>query len=76
MPKLKPISPKKLITQLEKNGFIIIGQKGSHVKLKKAEKIIIIPIHSNKDIGTGLLLSIIKKELKISKEDFNKLLEA
>jgi len=33
-----------------------------------------IPIHGNEPIGIGLLLKIIRQDLKISREEFEKLL--
>ena len=37
MPKLSPISAKALIKLLEKQGFEVVHQEGSHVRLKHAD---------------------------------------
>jgi predicted RNA binding protein YcfA (HicA-like mRNA interferase family) len=53
---------KQVIKFLEKNGFIKLSQKGSHVKLKGPNgNITIVPNHGNKDIPKGTLNSILKQ---------------
>ena len=66
MLKLKLTSGRKLIKLLLKVGFEVSHQKGSHIFLAKAGKIITVPVHSNKDLGRGLILKILK-DAKISK---------
>ncbi|EKD90851.1 MAG: hypothetical protein ACD_30C00077G0002 [uncultured bacterium] len=63
MPKLPQISGEKLVKIFIKEGWTLVSQKGSHIKLtKKREPIgkstIIIPNH--KVIKKGTLLRIIK----------------
>ena len=75
MPKLKPLSPKKLIKIIENLGFKFLRQKGSHATFVSSEnKIVVIPIHSGNRIDRGLLLKIIKKELDMTREEFEKLI--
>ncbi|MBI4044754.1 MAG: type II toxin-antitoxin system HicA family toxin [Candidatus Diapherotrites archaeon] len=75
MPKLKPLSPNELIKIVEKLGFRFARQKGSHATYANPEgKIVVIPIHSGRKIDRGLLLRIIKKELKMTREEFEKFL--
>ncbi|WP_269086306.1 type II toxin-antitoxin system HicA family toxin [Trichormus sp. NMC-1] len=46
---------------LEKAGFYIVRQKGSHVRMKHEDnRVVSIPCHSGKTIGKGLLLKIIR----------------
>lgn len=56
MPKLKVLSGKKVIKILLSFGFIVISQKGSHVKLSRISEIgeqeLTIPNHSELDKGT------------------------
>jgi predicted RNA binding protein YcfA (HicA-like mRNA interferase family) len=63
MTKLIVISGKELIKILQKNGFDIVGKKGSHIRLKKitTERIYItvVPLHNS--IAPGTLLSILKQ---------------
>ncbi|MEM3401709.1 MAG: type II toxin-antitoxin system HicA family toxin [Candidatus Hadarchaeales archaeon] len=73
--KLKPIAPEKLIKVLEKTGFAIVRQRGSHVFLRHSDgRATIVPIHKGEEIGRGLLRKIMK-DAKLSREEFLKLLE-
>jgi len=75
MPKLKPLSPKHLIKAIEKLGYRFLRQKGSHATYANASgRIVVIPIHAGKKIDRGLLLKIIEKELRITRQEFEKLL--
>lgn len=74
MPKLKPLSAKQLIKIIEKQGYRPLRQKGSHATFAKEGRIVVIPIHSKRKIDRGLLLKIIKKELKMTRQEFEKLL--
>ena len=51
-----------MIKYLQKNGFIIISQNGSHMKLRNTEsdKTVIVPYHS-KDLKKGLEQAILKQ---------------
>jgi predicted RNA binding protein YcfA (HicA-like mRNA interferase family) len=74
MPKLKPVSTKELIKILKKLNYEFLRQKGSHATYVNSNgKILIVPMHTNKKIDKGLLLKIIKKELNLTKEEFEKL---
>lgn len=61
MPKYPILSAKEIIYSLKKSGFSIVGQKGSHIKMKKREGnltfITIIPNH--KIVAAGTLKSIL-----------------
>ncbi|MBU2099991.1 type II toxin-antitoxin system HicA family toxin [Candidatus Micrarchaeota archaeon] len=75
MPKLKPLSSGDLIKIVKKLGFEFSRQKGSHATFVSRDKrVVVIPVHSRKKIDRGLLLKIIKKELGISREEFEKLI--
>lgn len=57
MSRIRVLSGKDIIKILESFGFIIIGQKGSHVKMKRVTKggspqTLTIPKHSELDKGT------------------------
>ena len=66
MPKLKRISGKGIISILQRLGFQIITQKGSHVKLGRtipgSSQTITIPNH--KELDKGTLKAIYNKTLK------------
>lgn len=75
MTELNPVKPQKLLRIVKNLGFELIHVKGSHHVFKNSEgRRITIPIHSGKLIGKGLLLKIIKEDLKLAREEFQKLL--
>ncbi|MDR2047449.1 MAG: type II toxin-antitoxin system HicA family toxin [Clostridiales bacterium] len=57
-----PITPKEMIKKLQKNGFEVIGTRGSHVKLRneKTGKQTEVPMH-NGDLAKGIEHSILKQ---------------
>lgn len=68
--KLPVIPSTKLITFLEKIDFVIIHQKGSHVRLKhKDGRIVTVPHHSGQPVSKGVLRKIIR-DLGLSKDEF------
>lgn len=50
-----PLTSKQMIRILKNNGFIIVSQNGSHVKMKNetSNRETIVPLHC-KDLGKGL----------------------
>ena len=50
---------KKVIKALEKDGWVLVSQKGSHMKFKKDSKTCIVPNHKG-DIPKGTLSQIVK----------------
>lgn len=50
---------KDLLKTLQKDGWEIVSIKGSHHKLKKGNKKIVLPVHG-KDISKGTLHQIMK----------------
>jgi predicted RNA binding protein YcfA (HicA-like mRNA interferase family) len=69
------LTAKELIKILNKIGFEVIRQKGSHVFIAHPDgRASIVPVHSGETIGRGLLVKIIKEDIKISKKDFLNLL--
>ncbi|MEM2872886.1 MAG: type II toxin-antitoxin system HicA family toxin [Nitrososphaerales archaeon] len=60
---------------LQKAGFEIIRQKGSHIIMMNDKKTrIVIPVHPRKDVKPGLIRVIIK-EAGLSRERFFELLK-
>ena len=69
MPKL--LSSKAIIKVLERKGFVFISQKGSHIKYRKYESVVltvIIPA-DKKEIPYGTFRSIVR-QAKLNKDDF------
>jgi len=74
MTKLKRVSANELVKVVGKLGFKFFRQRGSHMIFKHPDgRVSVIPNHPNEDLGTGLLTKIIKKDLQITKEEFEKL---
>lgn len=76
MAKLPLLTAKEVIKVLEKLGFTFVHQRGSHIKFTHPDRPrpLIIPNHTGEKIGRGLLIKIIKKELNMSREEFEKYL--
>ncbi|MBQ8821234.1 MAG: type II toxin-antitoxin system HicA family toxin [Lachnospiraceae bacterium] len=57
-----PMTPKQMIRLLKQNGFIVVSQNGSHVKLKNFinGKQTVVPVHC-KDLAKGLENAILKQ---------------
>jgi predicted RNA binding protein YcfA (HicA-like mRNA interferase family) len=70
------ISGKELVKQLEKMGFSIIRINGSHHRLKHDDgRVTTVPVHKNDDLPRGLLRKIIREDLKMELEEFNRLIK-
>ena len=70
---MKPKDVKEVIKLLEGIRFKEVRQKGSHLFLKHSDGgTTIIPIHSEEKIGPGLF-SKIRKDAKLSKDEFESL---
>ena len=69
MPKLPVLKPKELIRRLEKMGFMIDHQTGSHVVMyhENSGKRAVIPYHL-KELPAGTLMAILR-ESGILKQD-------
>jgi len=75
MGKLPLLSASELTKILKKSGFELIRQQGSHMFFQHPDgRTTIIPNHPGEDIDRGLLNKIIRHDLKISREEFMKLL--
>ncbi len=73
MSKLPVLKAKDIIKILRKLGFEFIRQKGSHAFFSHPDgRTTVIPMHQSKDLGKGLLGSILD-DIKISPKEFEKL---
>lgn len=76
MPKLPAITGESVIVALGKIGFLVVRQKGSHVRMSHEDgRVVTIPVHAGKIIGKGLLLKILR-DAELTKEEFMVLLES
>ena len=75
MAKLPQITANELIKIFQKIGFKVIRQSGSHVFLRHDDgRTTVVPNHPGEKLDRGLLNKIIKKDVKITREDFEKLI--
>lgn len=73
MPNLPVIRGRDLVKFLESSGFRVTRTKGSHVRLRSEDgRVTTVPIHKNRDIPKGLLRKIIREDLEISLDEFQK----
>ena len=76
MAKLPKLTGKELAKIVLKLDFVFDHQTGSHMVFKHQDgRKNTIPHHSGEEIGPGLLIKIIKYDLKISREKFFELLK-
>lgn len=77
MPKLPVVSGREVVKALQKIGFVVQSQKGSHLKLvrqlKDKKQTVIIPLH--KTIKSGTLCNGILKPIGISIKEFINILQ-
>ena len=75
MPRLPTVKPRQVVRALERAGFEIDHQTGSHVVLWRASdnRRVVVPWH-NRDLGRGLTLRIIKSA-GLTRDEFIELLK-
>ena len=75
MPRLNPVSAQQLARIVKKLGFQFMRQKGSHATFHHPDgRMIVIPMHAKSKIDGGLLLKMVKNQLMLGREAFEKLL--
>ena len=67
MPKLPIVSGREAIRALERLGFYVTRQRGSHVVLRKSSQGCVVPNH--KELKAGTLAGILK-QAGISNDEF------
>ncbi len=75
MPRLPTVKPRQVVRALERAGFEIDHQTGSHIILRRASdnSRVVVPWH-NRDLGRGLTLRIIKSA-GLTRDQFIQLLK-
>ncbi|PSB02652.1 type II toxin-antitoxin system HicA family toxin [Merismopedia glauca] len=74
MAKLPNLTGEELIATLQKIGFYVVRQKGSHVRMQHEDsRVVTIPVHAGKTIGKGLLLKILR-DADLTKDELVNLL--
>ncbi len=59
MPKLPIVSGSEVIRALQRLGFIVIRQRGSHVILRRGSQGCVVPDH--REVKTGTLAGLLKQ---------------
>jgi predicted RNA binding protein YcfA (HicA-like mRNA interferase family) len=73
VPKLCPAKPSEVVRVLEKAGFSLIRQSGSHAVYRHSDgRWTTVPVHSGKDVAKGTLSKILKAA-GLSVEQFEQL---
>ena len=70
-PALPVVSGTQVVAALVKTGFVQVSQRGSHVKLRTAERVAIVPLH--RELASGTLSSVLR-QAGLSREEFVALL--
>ncbi len=71
---MSPLNAKALIAILEKHGFVVTRQRGSHLIFTQETTGIMVPVPvhgKNKPLFIGTFMAIVKQS-KIPKEEFSK----
>ena len=68
---LNPLRPREIIRKLEKVGFQLARQKGSHARYVKGSRGVTVPIHPG-DVPVAVIRSILK-QAGLSNEQWEKL---
>jgi len=75
MAKLPLLKPKQLVKILTGLGFRLIRQEGGHMFFEHPDgRTTVIPCHPGEEIRRGLLNKIMKKDLKMKRSEFLKLI--
>ena len=74
MTRLPTLSARKIIKALERAGFVLIRQRGSHYQMKHPTKNLrtLVPVHGD-DISRGLFRRILN-QTQLSEDEFRELL--
>ena len=71
MPKFPGLSGKDIVRALEKLGFQVARQSGSHIMMKRGGKGCVVPNHKEVKVGT---VNGLQRQAEVSAEDFQKAL--
>jgi predicted RNA binding protein YcfA (HicA-like mRNA interferase family) len=70
------LSGKAFVKLLEQLGFIEVRVNGSHHRMKHNDgRVTTIPVHKNEDLPKGLMRKIIREDLKLEIDEFEKLVK-
>ncbi len=69
------LNARQVMAALERAGFQMMRQKGSHVRLRHPDgRVVTVPDHGGQDIGRGLLRKILR-DADLTPDEFAELLK-
>jgi predicted RNA binding protein YcfA (HicA-like mRNA interferase family) len=72
MTRFPALEGNEVVAVLEKFGFVVERQRGSHLFLKHTDgRATVVPVHSGENIGPGLFAKILR-DVELAREDFLK----
>ena len=70
MTRLPTLTGQKVIKVLQRAGFEVIRQRGSHVYLRHSDgRRTVVPVHRGEDLGRGILSKILR-DAEMDRETF------
>lgn len=60
MPKLPVLRPARVVRALRRLGFFVERQKGSHLQLRRGDRLVTVPMHA-RDLNPSVLASILRQ---------------
>jgi predicted RNA binding protein YcfA (HicA-like mRNA interferase family) len=70
MTRLPTLTGAQVVKALQRAGFEVIRQRGSHVYLRHADgRRTVVPVHKGEDLGRGLLSKILR-DVEMDRETF------
>jgi predicted RNA binding protein YcfA (HicA-like mRNA interferase family) len=72
MPKLPILRPMQVVQALKRYGFVEMRQRGSHLRLKRGNLAVTVPMHAG-DLSQPVLRSILR-QAQLTDEEFLALL--
>ena len=74
MTRLPTLKGRKVVQVLQKDGFHVIRQSGSQVRMKHPDgRVVTVPVHPGQGIGRGLLRKILR-DAELTRDAFLELL--
>jgi predicted RNA binding protein YcfA (HicA-like mRNA interferase family) len=68
-PRLPTLTGHEVIAVLQRHGFVVVRQSGSHVILRHVDgRRTTVPVHAGRDLGRGLLRQIMR-DAKLTVDD-------
>lgn len=71
MPKFPGLSGRELIRALQKLGFVVVRQTGSHIVLRREARVCVVSDHKELKVGT---VNGVLRQAGVQPEDFAKVL--